>query len=86
MPETIARDAFYELVWSVPMTALARRFGVTQHVLKKACERHQIPAPKVGHWSKRNAGKPPRKIALEPRSPGHGLKLFFDDGRLCPPD
>lgn len=58
MTTTISRDKLYEEVWSRPMAAVAREYGVTSTALKKTCVRHGIPTPEQGYWAKLKYGKP----------------------------
>jgi hypothetical protein len=54
--QKISRQDLYELVWSEPTTALARRFGISDVGLAKVCRRSAIPAPPRGYWAKIAAG------------------------------
>lgn len=54
----LSRRRLFELVWTRPMTELARQFGVRARHLAKACDRHDIPRPYPGHWQKLAYGKP----------------------------
>jgi hypothetical protein len=64
------RQELYELVWSEPMVQLAKRFGLSDVGLAKACRRLAIPVPERGYWAKRQAGKPTSQKPLPPRGPG----------------
>jgi len=61
---THTRRELYDLVWSTPMIKLAVRFGVSNFELKKICDRHQVPTPPPGHWSKLGAGYKPEQTPL----------------------
>ena len=50
------RQELYELVWTEPMFNLAKRFGVSDTGLAKACRRAGIPVPGRGHWAKQQGG------------------------------
>jgi integrase len=50
------REKLYKEVWAEPMTAVAKRYGVSDVALGKACVRLQIPKPPKGHWAKQKAG------------------------------
>lgn len=58
----LTRQEVYELVWSAPMTAIARLLGISSGSLGKTCERRGIPTPERGYWQKVAAGHdvPPR--------------------------
>lgn len=64
MPHTFSRRAFYELVWSKPMTHLAKELGVSDVALHKVCRKHAIPNPPAGWWAKKAAGKKVQQIML----------------------
>jgi len=46
--ELLSRQQLFELVWSVPMSRLAPRYGMSDVGLKKLCGRHGIPTPGLG--------------------------------------
>jgi hypothetical protein len=64
------RQELYELVWSEPMVQLAKKFGLSDVGLSKACRRLAIPVPERGYWAKHQAGKPTSRQPLPPRGPG----------------
>lgn len=64
MKETISRSQLYELVWSTPMTTLAKKYLVSDSGLRKVCEKMSVPLPKAGHWEKIKVGKPVEIIQL----------------------
>jgi len=71
MVHQLARTELYELVWSEPMTKLAKRFGISDVGLAKACRRACIPVPERGYWAKSRHGKKVQRQPLPPaRSPG----------------
>lgn len=51
------RKELYDLVWSIPMTALAKKYSISDSGLRKICVKMDIPLPKAGHWEKLKAGK-----------------------------
>lgn len=61
---TLTRDQLYELVWSKPITVLAKEFGLSDNDFRKICKNHNIPLPYMGYWSKLRHGKPVRKVML----------------------
>jgi hypothetical protein len=67
---TFKRQELYELAWSVPMKALAARYGVSDVALAKTCGRHGIPVPSRGYWAKIQAGKKALRRPLPPRDVG----------------
>lgn len=64
MSRTFTRDEFYELVWSKPMTQLAKDFALSDVALHKICRKHGIPNPPLGWWAKKTAGKPVKRTPL----------------------
>ena len=53
----LSRRRLFELVWAKPMTELAHQFGVQPKHLARACDRHDVPRPRPGHWQKLAHGK-----------------------------
>jgi hypothetical protein len=47
----IARRELYDLIWSEPITTLAKHFGISDRGLTKVCQRSDIPAPPRGYWA-----------------------------------
>lgn len=60
------RETLYREVWQTPMLTLAKRYGVSDQGLRKACRKLQVPLPKVGHWAKIAAG---HKVPTPPLPP-----------------
>jgi len=54
----LTRHELYELVWSTPLTTLAKRFSITDSGLRKICVRMGIPLPGFGYWMKIKYNKP----------------------------
>ena len=73
------RDKLYEEVWSEPVTAVAKRYGVSDVAIHKACKRLQVPVPPRGYWAKLSAGQ---SVAREPLPPYNGPKRIR---RMSPP-
>ncbi len=54
------RGQLYEEVWSMPMTALAKKYGLSDVGLRKICKRLNVPLPPQGyHLRSRKSPKPP---------------------------
>ena len=64
MAHIFSRREFYELVWSKPMTHLAKELGVSDVALHKVCRKHAIPNPPAGWWARKAAGKKVQLIML----------------------
>jgi len=54
---TLTREEIYALVWSEPITALAKRFLMTEYQLRQLCIRWSVPLPRQFHWKKVRAGE-----------------------------
>lgn len=74
---TLSREDLYELVWSKPMTELAKDFGISDVALAKRCKRLGIPAPGRGYWARIDAGQTPYRPKLPKREP-----QWHDDSAL----
>ena len=58
------REELYEEVWSAPMRTLAKKYGISDVGLAKACRKLQIPLPGRGYWEKKAAGHDVQRIPL----------------------
>jgi hypothetical protein len=65
-PKTIevTRAEFYNQVWSIPMSKLAKKYGLSDVALAKKCKKHNIPRPSRGWWAQKQAGYRVRQIPL----------------------
>lgn len=63
----ITREQLYELVWSMPMTRLVERFGVSNSYMARVCTGLGVPRPPRGYWAKRAAGQHPSVPPLPER-------------------
>lgn len=70
MARVFTREQFYELVWSKPMTHLAKEFAISDVALHKICKKHGIPNPPLGWWAKKAAGKKVKQTPLPEAKPG----------------
>ncbi len=52
----MTRIKLYVLVWSVPLTTLEKTYDVSANEFRRVCEKHDIPLPKSGHWTKMKFG------------------------------
>jgi hypothetical protein len=64
MARSFTREEFYELVWSKPLTRLAKEFYMSDVALHKICRKHDIPNPPLGWWNKKEAGQAMEKTPL----------------------
>jgi hypothetical protein len=58
------RVALYEEVWTVPLTQLGKKYGLSDNGIRKVCKALNIPLPAIGHWAKVAAGHTVVKISL----------------------
>ncbi|MDP5278155.1 hypothetical protein Q9Q95_04400 [Sphingomonas sp. DG1-23] len=70
MARVFTRQAFYELVWSKPITHVAKDFALSDVAVHKICRKHDIPTPPLGWWAKKQAGKPVKQTPLPDSGPG----------------
>ncbi len=73
----LTREELYERVWSTPMSHLAKEFGLSDVGLAKLCSRIHIPRPRLGHWSKKAAGKKTYQRRLPNRSDLESCTVHF---------
>ena len=66
-----SRVELYELVWSKPMTHLAKELGLSDVGLRKICVKYGIPLPLRGYWSRLQFGKqdPRPELPFENNNP-----------------
>jgi hypothetical protein len=64
MTHTFQREALFLEVWSTPMTALAKKYGLSDSGIRKICKAMEIPTPIAGHWAKAAVGKAPKPPKL----------------------
>lgn len=60
----LSREDLYNLVWSKPLTTLAKDYAYSDNGMRKICIKHNIPLPKSGYWSKMKFNKKVRKETL----------------------
>lgn len=60
----LSRAQLHELVWSRPMTEIARQFGVRDQHIARACDGADIARPRAGYWQKVEYGKAASRSAL----------------------
>ncbi|MBZ7921466.1 hypothetical protein LAC81_06650 [Ensifer adhaerens] len=64
MARVFTREEFYEMVWSRPLTHLAKEFAISDVALHKICKRHGVPNPTLGCWAKMAAGQKVNRTLL----------------------
>ncbi|MFT3845774.1 MAG: hypothetical protein QM725_12030 [Lacibacter sp.] len=55
--EILTREQLYNLVWSLPLLTLSKKYAISDVGLRKICIRMEIPLPRAGHWQKIQFGK-----------------------------
>lgn len=84
MSQVFTREELYRLVWSKPMTHLAREFALSDVALHKICKKHDIPNPPLGLWAKKAAGKAVKQTPLPKAKPGTADRITIAAGQLGP--
>lgn len=84
MSQVFTREELYRLVWSKPMTHLAREFALSDVALHKICKKHDIPNPPLGWWAKKAAGKAVKQIPLPKAKAGTSDRITIAAGQLGP--
>lgn len=73
----LTREEIYDLVWSSPLSHLAKRFNVTATTFARICDRHAIPRPWAGYWTQLESGKSPEKppLGTGPAGSERGIRI-----------
>ncbi len=66
----ITREELYALVWSRPMTKVAKQFEVSGSYMAWVCSVLRVPRPPRGYWVKLAVGKAPTPRPLPEVQPG----------------
>ena len=61
----LTRSQLHDLVWSRPMTEIARQFGVRDQHVARACDEADIARPRAGYWQKLAHGKCAPRLELD---------------------
>ncbi|MFO0847978.1 MAG: hypothetical protein U0871_05370 [Gemmataceae bacterium] len=69
----VGRQELYERVWTTPMVAVCRDYGISNVGLAKVCRRHKIPCPPRGYWARKYSGQSVRRTPL-PACPDPALQ------------
>lgn len=65
-PAELTRQQLYDLIWSRPLSVVARELGISGNGLSKICDRLLIPYPPRGYWARAQAGRAPDAPPLPP--------------------
>lgn len=82
MARVFTREEFYELVWSKPLTHLAKEFAISDVALHKICKKHDIPNPPLGWWAKKAAGKNVTQAPLPKAKSGSADRITIANADL----
>ncbi|MCC8396324.1 hypothetical protein LJ656_27415 [Paraburkholderia sp. MMS20-SJTR3] len=52
-----SRAVLYEEVWADPLSAVSKRYGLSDNGLRKICIKLGVPFPPVGYWAKLRSGQ-----------------------------
>ena len=85
MVHQLKRTELYDLVWSEPMTKIAKRLGISDVGLAKACRRAGIPVPERGYWAKSQHGKKVQREPLPPTKSGESETIVIAPPEPKPP-
>lgn len=56
-PTTLSRRQLYRMVWTKPLSAVAKDLGMSANGLAKVCDRVGVPYPARGYWARKRAGR-----------------------------
>jgi hypothetical protein len=68
--KSISREELYNLVWSMPVTMIAKEFGISDVAIGKICKKLSVPKPGLGYWAKKHNGHKVRRKPLPKMNPG----------------
>ena len=60
----LSREQLHDLVWSMPMTEIARQSGLRDQHIARACDGAEVARPRAGYWQKLEHGKFVARVAL----------------------
>lgn len=64
------REDLYNLVWSEPLSRLAKKYNISDNGIRKRCKKMNIPLPAIGYWSKLKYGHKVKKPILPEKYDG----------------
>jgi len=62
----LTREQLYALVWSKPMTHVAKDLGISDVMLGRICKERRVPRPERGYWANLNSPKKKGKYVKPP--------------------
>lgn len=60
----VTRKDLYDLVWSKPLTLLAKEYEIKYSDIRNVCTKNKIPLPENGFWSKLKFNKHVKRVDL----------------------
>ena len=78
----MTRAELHALVWSKPMTGIACEYGVRDQHVAKACDAHDIPRPRPGHWQRLAHGRALEPVGLDGRHLAPEAVIVIDPAAL----
>ncbi len=64
--KSMTRRELYDLVWSIPITKLSKKYGLSDVGFAKICKKYNIPRPPRGYWARIASGQTLKKTPLPP--------------------
>ena len=64
--QLVTRTNLFNQVWDMPISQLAKKYGISDVGLAKICRRMEIPRPPRGYWRKLEVGKAPLRPTILP--------------------
>lgn len=61
----MTRQELYDLVWSAPMSVVAKKIGISDKSIATRCQRHRVPTPSRGYWTQAAANRAGPRPPLE---------------------
>jgi hypothetical protein len=74
-PIVMERNDLYNQVWTMPMTKLAKEYGISDVALAKTCRKANIPIPGRGYWANIAAGRKMKPVPLPALPPQSSNKI-----------
>jgi len=54
---SLTRKELYDLIWSLPMSSVSKKYEISSARLRGICKKMNIPIPEIGYWQKLQYGK-----------------------------
>ncbi|MGE8174697.1 hypothetical protein [Pseudomonas fluorescens] len=80
--DVVTRESLYEQAWSMPMTKIGERYGVSSSYLARIYSSLNVPRPPVGYWAQVAAGKGKPRPPLPTALPGTLIAWSRNDAPL----